>query len=126
MKARDDGSTPGPGPGQHEQHLDALVREAAMTRADEAATQRAVMERIGPARQPWWRAIDLDALLPTLDVRLAAPALTVMLVGAGVAGYALPEIVGGMEAIRLLDLAAGGLTSGEGGHRALDDWGRAG
>ena len=100
--------------------LDALVREVAEIEADEAATKRAVLARIAAAQ----RRVDPWGWLPVLDMRMATAALAILVVAAGAGGYALPDLLGGVETIRLLELAAGGLPIVDIGELAVKGSGR--
>lgn len=92
--------------------LDALLRAAAASDADEAATRRAVMARLAaPGRRAGW----LD-LLPTLDARTAPAAFALLMLAASGGGYMLPDLFGGVvEDLKLLNLASGGAGAIEGG-----------
>ncbi|MEL7138758.1 MAG: hypothetical protein AAFW01_16840 [Pseudomonadota bacterium] len=100
-------------PGLDDRALDNLIRDAAASDVDEAATRRAVMARIAAAE----RGTDWFAWLPALDARTAPAAFVLMLLLAGGGGYALPDLLGDVEALQFLDLASGGV--GPGGFNAL-------
>ncbi|MEL6767745.1 MAG: hypothetical protein AAFP17_11245 [Pseudomonadota bacterium] len=96
---------------EEDRALDALLRTAAASDADEAATRQAVMARLaepqGTARWFEW--------LPPLDARTAGAAFAVLMLSAGLGGYALPDLLGGVvEDWQLLNLASGSTAAIEG------------
>lgn len=74
--------------------IDALVRAASARDVDEAALACAVHAKLAP-RQAW-------LTLPRFGPNLAAAGFAAMLLVAGVAGYALPDLGGADDDLLLL------------------------